>query len=436
MKPKAIIIFFISCFFIPAGYAQYDTIDMADHDNSFKPYTVDTLPYGNPYYLFPFVDKNDLEFFLPTHMIIGAGWLLPYVADTPTTVYGIAASAAYGMETIGNAYYLLVVKDQAGNWQYIDTAERYGYNVVSTLLYDDTIFPNKIWTSPCYEYYFDHPHILRDTFYVGIIPEYYWNFLDSLSVKGYVGTFNLPQLNHLRSRYMYHPWLGGWVNYELPYDNDSSAYLFEWPGLYPIIQSDRLLCGGPGGLRLVERGSDYASIAWGGNRPFDDLYSRRYQVSAGPLYTPPDSNNIITVSDSTAVVTGLDSGFYLAAWVRSECDHQCPNHDTLLWSQWSSPLVFYVGAYAPGEASIQTPLAADISLSPNPATDVVRVESGERKVESIEVVDMLGRVVLRKQLPAPVSSLLIDTSPLPSGSYLLRIYTREGIVNKRLSLTP
>ena len=206
--------------------------------------------------------------------------------------------------------------------------------------------------------------------------------------------------------------------------------------IYPIIQPDRLLCGGPGGLRLVERGSDYASIAWGGNRPFDDLYSGRYQVSAGPLYTPPDSNNIITVSDSTAVVTGLDSGIYLAAWVRSECDHQCPNHDTLLWSQWSGPLVFYVGTYAPGEASIQTPLASDISLSPNPATDVVRVESGERKVESIEVVDMQGRIILRQQLPAPASSLLIDTSPLPSGSYLLRLYTREGIVNKRLSLTP
>ena len=73
-----------------------------------------------------------------------------------------------------------------------------------------------------------------------------------------------------------------------------------------------------------------------------------------------------------------------------------------------------------------------IVLFPNPATNTVRVESGERNIEGIEVVDMLGRVVLRKQLPAPQSSLILDLTPLPTATYILRIHTPEGITIKRL----
>ena len=434
MKDKAFFIFFVTYFFVSAGHAQYDTMNMVVRWNALDPNTVDTLSYGTPYYFQPYEDFDDFVEIGIGNILPGLGYMEQYVPDTPTTIYGIAATATYGRECRGNAYFFLADKDQAGNWRYLDTVERYGYHVISTFCYPDTMSSgrNRMYIIPSYEYYFEQPHIMSDTFYVGIFTDDYWTHIDSMSIYGYCGYANSPGW----SSYHYWPRRGGWFRIDQPYDDLFGGYIFGKVGLYPIIQPDRLLCGGPGGLRLVERGSDYASIAWGGNRPFDDLYSGRYQVSAGPLYTPPDSNNIITVSDSTAVVTGLDSGIYLAAWVRSECDHQCPNHDTLLWSQWSGPLVFYVGTYAPGEASVQTPLAADISLSPNPATDVVRVESGERKVESYEVVDMQGRIILRQQLPAPVSSLLIDTSPLPSGSYLLRLYTREEIVNKRLSLTP
>jgi len=54
-------------------------------------------------------------------------------------------------------------------------------------------------------------------------------------------------------------------------------------GFFPIVEPDRLLCGAVENFRLEERGDDYAVVAWHPSRPFEGLYSGRYQVAVGGL---------------------------------------------------------------------------------------------------------------------------------------------------------
>ena len=64
-------------------------------------------------------------------------------------------------------------------------------------------------------------------------------------------------------------------------------------------------------------------------------------------------------------------------------------------------------------------LNSQLSLFPNPATDMVRVESGMWKVERVEVIDMTGR--RHKELVVGQTSFDLDVADLPRGVYFLRL---------------
>ena len=79
----------------------------------------------------------------------------------------------------------------------------------------------------------------------------------------------------------------------------------------------------------------------------------------------------------------------------------------------------------------------EITISPNPATNEIKIQSAEFKVESVEIYDVMG-----EKLPcAPLSSRrgaggeVIDVSSLASGIYFLRIFSASGIVTKKFVKT-
>jgi hypothetical protein len=317
---------------------------------------------------------------------------------------------------------------------------RYHYtNSVTDTIVKDTVFD-------CYEFYFDHPYIsdsvntgegYQDTIYIGkinnsrspIICEHWMNLLSS---AGYAA--------------IGHPFPGNKL-----YFSADITVLNDWGPIFPIVHPR---CVSPRAW-LTSDGNGQI-LAWEVQEGAED-----FEVSMGDYGSDPDSGDVTTLPSHYRYLPlrWLDNDRHYSAWVRKGCRYTIGGNDTVVWSPWSSPVDFY-GPESPAPPDdpdnpdnpddpdnpdnpggdtvgiAESAYGHLFSVHPNPATNMVRVESGERKVESIEVVDMLGRVVLRKQLPAPASSLLIDTSPLPSGSYLLRLYTREGIVNKRLSLTP
>ncbi|MEO1437903.1 MAG: T9SS type A sorting domain-containing protein, partial [Bacteroidota bacterium] len=75
-------------------------------------------------------------------------------------------------------------------------------------------------------------------------------------------------------------------------------------------------------------------------------------------------------------------------------------------------------------------LENDVSLFPNPSSDVVRIESQGLAIEEVEVFDHLGRL-----LPVPLSwdvQPRLAVSHLPKGIYVVRVQTNQGEVVKRL----
>ncbi len=68
-------------------------------------------------------------------------------------------------------------------------------------------------------------------------------------------------------------------------------------------------------------------------------------------------------------------------------------------------------------------------VSPNPASDVVTVQSSF-KIREIEIHNSLGQVVLRKEGSQNIET--IDVSMLESGVYVVRIKTQRGFANKKL----
>jgi len=64
-----------------------------------------------------------------------------------------------------------------------------------------------------------------------------------------------------------------------------------------------------------------------------------------------------------------------------------------------------------------------VVVYPNPTRGELRVESGELRVERVEVLDVFGKKLstLNSQL-----STKMDISHLPAGIYFLRIQTGEG----------
>jgi hypothetical protein len=68
---------------------------------------------------------------------------------------------------------------------------------------------------------------------------------------------------------------------------------------------------------------------------------------------------------------------------------------------------------------------ASISLYPNPASETINITCGE-KINSIEVVDLLGKVVYQGK------ETTIDVSAFAKGNYFVRVQTDNGTITKKV----
>ncbi|MDR1726262.1 MAG: T9SS type A sorting domain-containing protein, partial [Bacteroidales bacterium] len=67
----------------------------------------------------------------------------------------------------------------------------------------------------------------------------------------------------------------------------------------------------------------------------------------------------------------------------------------------------------------------DISVYPNPAHKEINITCGE-KINSIEVVDLLGKVVYQGK------ETTIDVSAFAKGNYFVRVQTEKGTITKKV----
>jgi len=73
-----------------------------------------------------------------------------------------------------------------------------------------------------------------------------------------------------------------------------------------------------------------------------------------------------------------------------------------------------------------------ITLYPNPATHQVelRIENNKLKVSNIEIYDVYGKLL--QMIPVTSPTILIDVNMYNSGVYLIRLYTENGELTKKL----
>lgn len=99
---------------------------------------------------------------------------------------------------------------------------------------------------------------------------------------------------------------------------------------------------------------------------------------------------------------------------------------------WGAPMFYPILVPEGSFIGVEQPQdAASVRLTPNPARTEVTVEAG-CAVRSMEVVDIMGRTVIRKDNPSGAQRAALDVSRLPQGCYAVRLNTARGILTEKL----
>lgn len=79
---------------------------------------------------------------------------------------------------------------------------------------------------------------------------------------------------------------------------------------------------------------------------------------------------------------------------------------------------------------LATEKESNISIYPNPIEDILTI-SALKAIQSLELIDQKGSVILRKTI-VNESSLNVSLQTIPSGSYILVLYGKDGITTKKV----
>jgi hypothetical protein len=119
------------------------------------------------------------------------------------------------------------------------------------------------------------------------------------------------------------------------------------------------------------------------------------------------------------------------------------NNDVVICGEFSSPAyfgndtIYYSNSSNSFIAKLSNPLTAineisgemNFNLYPNPASSTIAVESSKYQVQSIRIMDVLGREIYYLQTTNDKTE--IDVSELPSGIYILQVQSKSGVVSKK-----
>ena len=316
-------------------------------------------------------------------------------------------------------------------------------------------------THHLYEYYFDKPITVEDSFYVGGTNHngtaIQWvdhgdtSYAISIHTNGplYYGSI---EMNRYKGPVDYYLGMGYpcdtntcpylpdqlyrvWQAYNAQVGAGDTVYRLQNDFLVvlPIIDPD------PSSLTCHEITSPYVSIISPGSVHItwdSNDYQIAWEVSYCPEGVSPDAGTIIYCTSPSCDITVPDLTTSWKVYVRGVCSY-CNGLHTVYgdWNQGS-----YIYRYHPQdpedpedpeEGIGDTPNSDgnNLTLHPNPAKDQVQLLSAY-ELSKVEIADGLGRIIL--SLPAEGHSSVIDISPLPKGSYVVMAYSSLGISTQRL----
>ncbi len=374
-----------------------------------------------------------------------------YTVDTPTVIYGIAMTL-WGQDTAKRDLSVTLYSYNSITGTVTPRREvRWFDSMPFRYVYFDASDCNKteyyIDTVSAYEFYFDEPAVVTDTFLVcyqtlGVDglqhPNYPGYDIDSTGYA-YVARFQITCTRNFPRP----PWCH--VIDSIPYFDDHGL---EWAGIVPIIEQppqqpcnpDTLTCNPVPdfGVQPLLSGEE-VQFTW-----YALPSHRHFQISVGPYDTPPDGNPIYDADNQPFAITdNWDTTILYTACIRAQCSRYCHPDSTLVWSDWSAPVFFYTGRTMPDTTHHRNPegIAAPdgrspiFTLTPNPAHNSVTVTlnpqfSIPNSQFSISLTDAAGRELLT--LPVTSQKFSIPLAKYPSGTYFLTLRTPSARSTQRL----
>lgn len=73
----------------------------------------------------------------------------------------------------------------------------------------------------------------------------------------------------------------------------------------------------------------------------------------------------------------------------------------------------------------------DLSIYPNPSQDHFMIAAGDRNIESMQIFDIQGRMVVQRTLNES-GTIRVESNSLKSGVYVILLQSNEGIIRRRL----
>ena len=335
-----------------------------------------------------------------------------YVASKDSVqVYGVAATMMPYPEddTVTSWYTAYLFQYTGAQFVLIDSSAAWSQKNV--FLYTAVGYGHTYNTyAPSYEFYFSQPHTVTDSFAISIKRK------DPPAHGHDTGSYSLI------SGIVTSGWGGAY------YEVNSFRNEIKWGRYFPIVQPERIGCEGAV-AEVAERGGDYAVLEW-------TMEGDSCQLSVAPYDVAADSGLVVDLTANSYTATGLDTGVYYAARLRTQCRHHCHIHtDTVVWSDWGVPTLFYLGSEEPDTSGIgirRVEEAVEFSVTPNPArgTATVRCAAG---LQTVELLGVKGDVLLRREA-AGSEACVLDLTGLAKGIYIVRITTPLGTAAQKLAV--
>jgi len=138
----------------------------------------------------------------------------------------------------------------------------------------------------------------------------------------------------------------------------------------------------------------------------------------------------------TSVVTGIDITNDFDTWVTNSFTFDATTTEVVIYVRSLSSIdenteVFYdnISLQLTSSLSTKNVLASKFRIYPNPAKDILTIESNNIQVESVRIFSLLGKEVFRQN---GLVSREVNISNLSSGMYILKIATNSGSLSQKI----
>ena len=165
-------------------------------------------------------------------------------------------------------------------------------------------------------------------------------------------------------------------------------------------------CDVPTGLTYSDVTGESIAISWNASANAES-YNIQYSPQGGSVSSATTTTNSYTI-------TGLAQNTTYQIQVQANC-----GGGNL--SDWSESITVTT-------TGIDSYLSNSITLYPNPANDYINVQSSRVNVQSIEVIDVYGKVI--NTVNVTDNPARINVSGLANGMYFVRVTTDEGVATK------